>query len=161
MTLSSRAEGAEGEQPALPPRFAGVLTFASNAAGSRWSVGNAGMRAAWLDESSGMLWGEREPVELVAGGLDQEQMVQAVRHCSSIEPRGYWSLPTDSEFAQARAADISEHVPNMQGRWLAQLILPNAVLPSIAGFGQGDDTIVSVRCVARGARAAVGSSSAR
>jgi len=134
-------------------RFAGELGFEANAVGAKWSVGTAGMRLAWRDESSGLLWGEPEVLELVIYGLGWQDVAEAVKHCSAVSPPGYWSLPTSSEFAQARAADIADHVPDMQGRWLAQLISDRVVLPAIAGFGQSDDPVVFVRCVARGQKA--------
>ncbi len=137
-------------------RFAGPLPFQQDFVEGAWRYGSVLGRTAWLDDASGMIWGERQAVRLA--GWSQTDLQAAMTWCRTVEPAGYWSLPTNAEFALAVKARMQEAINDIGGRWIAQshLFEGGKPFPSLVGFGGngGNDgpqakRRVSVRCVGR------------
>lgn len=135
--------------PPAPPRFAGQLSFVARASAQGWAAGSVGLRSAWLHEASGTIWGERERLSFKRHLLDREDIVEAVSHCRSVAPAGYWSLPTGEEIEQARRAHITDHVPDLAGRWMVQSFVKTVVAPAFVAIGPDDGGHIAVRCLAR------------
>ena len=135
----------------LSSRFVGALVFDAQAENGSWQYGYAEENRAWLDTSSGIIW--RKYQGFTVDGWGAEQLEQARQHCQSSPPKGYWSLPTNAEFALAVKIEIQDIVSDIKGRWIVQMISHSFPfskgMASIVGFRSQGLTATSVRCVAR------------
>ncbi|WP_031432813.1 hypothetical protein [Methylomarinum vadi] len=142
-----------------PGRFAGTLPFDENFARGSWRIGTVMGSPAWLENNSGMIWGGRQDFRL--SGWSQADLQTARTGCRAVEPRGFWSLPTNAEFALGVESQMQTIIDDIEGRWIAQSHIFEGAkpFPSLVGFAGGNDNApgqklsVSVRCIGRSAGA--------
>lgn len=140
-------------------RFAGTLPFDESFAGESWRTGSVMGSPAWLESNSGMIWGGRQDMQLT--GWSQADLQTAMRGCRAVEPRGFWSLPTNAEFALGIKYQMQTVIDDIEGRWIAQSHIFEGAkpFPSLVGFAGNNDNAsqrklsVSVRCIGRSAAA--------
>ncbi|MCK5189982.1 MAG: hypothetical protein KAI44_08980 [Methylococcales bacterium] len=135
----------------LAQRFAGSLTIQVTFTKGNWQQGHVNDFNVWLDQKTGIIW--QNYLGFTVDGWGTEQLEQAKQYCHNISPRGYWSLPTNAEFALGVKNKMQTVLPDIKGRWIAQshsqsLSFPGG-MPSIVGFKNQGITATSVRCVAR------------
>lgn len=139
----------------LSQRFAGSLTIQDAYTQGNWQNGHVNGFNVWLDQNTGIIW--QNHLGFTVDGWGTEQLEQAKQYCHDILPRGYWSLPTNAEFALGVKNKMQTVLLDIKGRWIAQshsqsLPFPGG-MPSIVGFKNQGISVTSVRCVARSDKA--------
>ncbi len=135
----------------LSARFAGPLDFKQEFNRDHWQVGTVEGKRAWLDTRTGIIWGS----EIYTGlpGWGGEGLKIAIETCRNLDPNGFWSLPTNAEFALGIKSKMQNYIDHLTGKWIAQLYSSDLTglnpMPSLVGFSNQGIDQVSVRCVGR------------
>lgn len=135
----------------LSGRFTGPLEFKQDFYTDHWQIGTVLGRKAWLDTKTGIIWGS----EIYSGLSDWggEGLQSAIGYCRDIEPQGFWSLPTNAEFALGIKSRMQDYIDNLTGKWIAQSYSSGlsglTPMPSLVGFSNQGINEISVRCVGR------------
>ncbi len=135
----------------LSGRFAGTLAFTENLRKDDWQTGTVQGKLAWLDTKTGLIWGsENQAIQENWGG---EGLLSAIKYCQNLAPIGLWSLPTNAEFALGIKSKMQNHITNISGSWIAQMynssLLGLNPMPSLVGFANQSNKVISARCVGR------------
>lgn len=135
----------------LSGRFAGTLTFNKDSSRADWQTGTVLGTLAWLDTNTGIIWGsENQAIQENWGG---KGLLSAINYCQNLTPKGFWSLPTNAEFALGIKSKMQNHIVNLSGKWIAQSYNSSMSglnpMPSLVGFANQGNKVLSARCVGR------------
>jgi hypothetical protein len=133
----------------LSKRFSGILKLQISEQRGSWQRGNVAGVNVWLDTITGMVWRDFQGYTL--DGWAGEAFQQAKQYCHNLNPIGYWSLPTNAEFALGVKSKMQTLFADIKGRWIAQLHsqglpMPGG-MPSLVGFQNQGINKTSVRCI--------------
>ena len=135
----------------LSDRFAGELEFKKDFYMDHWQTGTVLGSQAWLDTNTGIIWGSDK--QIVSAGWGREGLQFARNYCQNLAPKGYWSLPTNAEFALGIKSKMQNYIDNLAGKWIAQMYNSSFLgldsMPSLVGFSNQGIKEITVRCVGR------------
>ena len=139
----------------LSDRFAGELNFKEGFHMGQWQAGTVLGNQAWLDTNTGIIWGSDQ--QTVSADWSGEGLQFAKDYCQNLAPKGFWSLPTNAEFALGIKSKMQNYIDHLTGMWIAQSYNSNfpglEAMPSLVGFANQGITEISVRCVGRTGKA--------
>ncbi|MBI3549759.1 MAG: hypothetical protein HY078_12030 [Elusimicrobia bacterium] len=150
----SRAK--EAYRSAMLDRFKTAAAFEPGPGGGAVRAGQVAGRPAWLDSSTGLVWGA--PLETVLPDYSEASWRTAKAACAAAAPEGTWALPSMAEYLKAKNAGLLSAVEDFASRrrWYATVFVPDMRLETMGLFSTSASSNASpaggdfgVRCVAR------------